>query len=278
MKSNANFMNWETPGWAIITGASSGIGEEFARQLGAQGFSLLLIARRKDRLEALAETMRRDFGAAAEIISADLNRAEDIAVVRERLMRLESPDILVNNAGFGTIGPFWETDIEGQTAMLRVHNEAPVRLTHALLPTMIRRNRGVVILTSSMSAFVPSPGSGLYIPTKAFLVGLARVWALELKGTDVRVQALCPGYTRTGFHDDPAYDGLKSFLPGYTWGTSAAVVRASLRGARRNKPVVVPGFANRAALKFVPKKWMVASYMKNRWDKIRRHEDPQKLR
>ena len=278
MKSNANFMNWETPGWAIITGASSGIGEEFARQLGAQGFSLLLIARRKDRLDTLADAIRREFGGTVECLAADLSQAEDLAAARERLLHLESPDILINNAGFGTVGPFCEADIEGQMAMLRVHNEAPVRLTRALLPTMVRRNRGVVILTSSLSAFVPSPGSGLYTATKAFLVGLARVWALELKDTEIRVQALCPGYTHTGFHDDHAYDGLKSFLPRYAWGTTAAVFRASLRGARRNKPVVIPGFANRAAQKFVPKRWMVASYMKKRWDKIRRHEDPQKFR
>jgi len=141
----------------------------------------------------------------------------------------------------------------------------PGPLTRALLPTMVRRNRGVVILTSSLSAFVPSPAAALH-RHKAFLVGLARVWALELKDTEIRVQALCPGYTHTGFHDDHAYDGLKSFLPlmpgNHRCGRPGLAARRPAEQAGRH-----PGFANRAAQKFVPKRWMVASYMKKRWDK-----------
>jgi hypothetical protein len=274
-KDRGNFMRWAAPGWAVITGASSGIGKEFATQLAAQGFSLFLTARRQDRLNALAESLRGAHGVAMEVFAADLGRPEEITRLAERLRSLENLDVLINNAGFATVGPFFETDLERQVSMLNVQNAAPVVLTRTVLPKMVLRNRGVVILTASLSAFMPAPGGGVYTPAKAFLVALARILCLELRRTEVRIQALCPGYTRTEFHDDPAFDGLKAFLPEFAWGTSRQVVQASLRGAYHRKSIVIPGALNRLTAKIVPKRLLLRSYMKKRWDKVRRHDgDP----
>jgi len=259
------FMGWKSPGWAVITGSSSGIGSEFARRFAAEGFSLLLTARRGDRLEALAGTLRRDHGAATEVLAADLSRIEEVRRVAERIRSLEDIDVLVNNAGSATVGPFAEADLDGQLAMINVQTAAPVALTRAAIPNMIRRKRGLVIFTSSTSAFMPSPGSGVYIPAKAFMVSLARALAPELAPAGVRVQALCPGYTRTEFHEDAAFSGLKAFLPRWVWGTSEGVVEESLRAARKGRVLVIPGLLNRLTVRFVPKRLLLKSYMKTRW-------------
>ena len=278
MKPRGNFMNWEAPGWAVITGASSGIGAEFARQLAAQGFSLLLTARRGDRLKALAESLHETHGVATEVLAADLGRTEDILRLAERLDALENLDILINNAGSTTVGPFSETDLEGQVSMLSVQNLAPVILTRTALPKMIPRGRGLVIFTASLSAFFPAPGGGVYAPAKAFLKALADTLSLELRNTGVRIQALCPGYTRTGFHDDPAFESLKAFLPDWVWGTDRRVVDSSLRGARKRKTVVIPGALNRLTIKLVPKKLLLRSYMKKRWGEVARRDGVRKSR
>jgi short-subunit dehydrogenase len=271
-----SFLGWEAPGWAVVTGSSSGIGEEFARRLAAAGFSLLLTARRGDRLRALAEVLGRDHGVRTEVFEADLSRIEDLRRLAERLRSLDGVDILVNNAGFSTIGPFAAADPDGQLAMINVEISAPVVLTRAALPSMLRRQRGLVVFTSSLSAFMPSPGSGVYIPAKALLVTFAKVLAPELRAAGIRVQALCPGYTRTEFHEDAAFDGLKSFLPGWVWSTSRDVVEASLRGARRGKVVVIPGLLNRLTLRLVPKRLLLSSYMRKRWTDIARPGGPRK--
>jgi hypothetical protein len=271
-------LGWESPGRAVITGSSSGIGEEFARRLAAEGFSLLITARRRDRLTALAETLGRDHGIETEVWTADLSRTEDIRRLAERLRSLDDLDILVNNAGFSTVGPFAEADPEGQLAVINTQISAPVALTRAALPAMIRRRRGLVVFTSSTSAFMPSPGSGVYIPAKAFLVSFAKTLAPELEPAGVRVQALCPGYTRTEFHDDTAFDGLKDFLPGWVWGTSQKVVEASLRGARRGEMVIIPGLLNRLTARLVPKRLLLRSYMKTRWKDVSRPGGPRKDR
>lgn len=277
-ESTGHFMGWQAPGWAVITGASSGIGMEFARRLGAEGFSLLLTARRGDRLDALAGSLRRDHGVATEVLVADLSRIEDVRRLAERIRSMEGIDVLVNNAGSSTVGPFAETDPEGQLSVINVQTVAPVVLTRAAIPNMIRKKRGLVIFTSSSSAFMPSPGSGVYIPAKAFMVSFARTLAPELKPAGVRVQALCPGYTHTEFHDDAAFDGLKAFLPRWVWGSSEGVVEESLRGARKGRVLVIPGFLNRLTVRLVPERLLLRSYMKKRWADIARQDGPRKDR
>ena len=277
-KSAKPFLGWEAPGWAVITGSSSGIGREFARRLAAEGFSILLTARRGDRLNDLAATLGRDHGVATEVVVADLGRIEDIRRLAERIRSVETIDILVNNAGSSTVGPFSEADPEGQLSAVNVQVAAPVLLTRAAVPAMVRRKRGLVVFTSSSSAFMPSPGSGVYIPAKAFMVSFARTLAPELAPAGVLVQALCPGYTRTGFHDDPAFDGLKDFLPRWVWGTSERVVESSLKGAGKGKVIVIPGRLNRLTVRLAPKRLLLRSYMKKRWADIAGPGGPRKDR
>lgn len=279
MKDRARpFLGWKAPGWAVITGSSSGIGREFAGRLAAEGFSLLLTARRGDRLDDLAEILGRDHGVATEVLVADLSRIEDIRRLAERIRSVETIDILVNNAGSSTVGPFSEADPEGQLSAVNVQVAAPVLLTRAAVPAMVRRKRGLVVFTSSSSAFMPSPGSGVYIPAKAFMVSFARTLAPELAPAGVLVQALCPGYTRTEFHDDPAFDGLKNFLPRWVWGTSERVVESSLKGARKGKVIVIPGRLNRLTVRLAPKRILLRSYMKKRWAGIAGPGGPRKDR
>ena len=188
---------------AFVTGASSGIGATFARQLAAEGYDLVLVARRAERLAELAAELRAQHGAAAETLSADLERDEDVARVAGRLAAAENLALLVNNAGFGTKGYFWQTDGARQEAMHRLHVLATVRLTRAALPGMVARGKGGVINVSSVAGFIQSASNVSYCATKAWMNAFTEGLWMELRksGSPVTVQSLCPGYTYTEFHD-----------------------------------------------------------------------------
>jgi hypothetical protein len=225
----------------LITGASSGIGAEFARQLAAQGYSLVLTARRKERLEELAQEIRETSGVNVEILPGDLSLEDGISAVEKRIKELENLVLLVNNAGYGISGRFYKSDIEKQLAMIQVHVIASVRLARAALPQMVERGRGGIINVSSMSAFVPSAGV-TYSSTKAYLVKFSQALQYELDGTGVQVQALCPGLTYSEFHDTPEYSRFnRDKVPGFLWLSSEFVVRESLRDLERGKVICIPG-------------------------------------
>ena len=232
---------------AVITGASSGIGAAFARRLAARGYRLVLVARREERLRALADELRRRHGVGVEVLVADLARPEGIARVEARLAADGAVDLLVNNAGFGTVGPFAESDLERQLAMIAVHVTATARLTRAVLPGMLARGRGAVINVASIAAFLPAPGNATYSATKAYAKVFSQGLATELRGTGVRVQALCPGFTRTEFHSTPEYQALemRSRVPRWLWMDPDEVVAASLDALARGQVVLVPGLTNR---------------------------------
>jgi hypothetical protein len=223
---------------ALITGASSGIGAEFARQLAARGFDLILVARRRDRLEQLAAELA---GVEVEVLTADLTVDAELAVVERRLSTAENLELLINNAGFGTRGKFFEAELEGQDRMHRLHVLATMRLTHAALPGMVARGRGGVINVSSVAAFGITPGSVSYCSTKAWMNRFTETLALELHsgGSPVKVQALCPGFTYTEFHDVIGMD--RKTIPAGWWTRAEEVVAASLRGLERGRTVVIPG-------------------------------------
>jgi len=227
---------------ALITGASSGLGAEFARQLAAQGYDLALVARRKDRLEELARELSKVHGVKADVLTADLTRDADLRAVEDYLTRAPNLELLVNNAGFGTMGRFFEIDLASQEAMHRLHVLATTRLTHAALTKMTERNRGAVVNVSSVAGFVPRPGATSYYATKAWMNCFTEGLHLELKnaGSAVRVQALCPGFTITEFHDTMKMD-RGQVLKGW-WMSAREVVAASLRGLKRGKLFVVPGW------------------------------------
>jgi len=234
---------------AAITGASSGIGAAFARRLAAQGYALVLVARREERLTALAEELRQRYAIPVETLSADLTVAADVERVAGRLAELPALDLLVNNAGFGVEGRFAQADLDPQLAMIRLHVLASVRLTHAALPGMIERGHGGIINVASLAGFMALPGAAQYCATKGYLITFSRALALELRGTGVRVQALCPGLTHTEFHAGQR-GGTTAQMPEFMWMSAAAVVAASLRDLAAGRVICVPGWGNRV-LKFL---------------------------
>jgi uncharacterized protein len=238
---------------AAITGASAGLGSVFARKLAARGYDLILIARRKDRLDALASELSRAHGVATEAIAADLTKFEDIDAVASRLAAEPRLSLLVNNAGFGTKKRFWEAPIAGQIDMHRLHIDATMRLTHAVLGPMVSRNEGSVINVSSVASFIRGAANVSYCATKSWMSVFTEALALELNGTGVSVQALCPGFTYTEFHDVMEVD--RGLVPKWLWMDADFVVEESLAVLRSRKVYVIPGWKYRvfvAALTKLP--------------------------
>ena len=188
---------------ALITGASSGIGLTFARHLAARGYDLAMVARRKDRLDQEARAIRAAHPVETEILPADLTEEADLKAVAERIAAAPNLELLINNAGVGIAGRFFSVPVEGQDQMHRLHVLAPMRLVHAALVGMVARGHGGIINVSSVSGFGQNPGSVSYSATKTWMTSFTEGLHMELKsiGSPVRVQALCPGFTLSEFHD-----------------------------------------------------------------------------
>ncbi len=250
MNEQKNFMNWDLVGKALITGASSGIGAAFARELAKQKFNLILVARRKERLDELASVLKNLYGIQVSVIVADLSKIEDIESLYSYISDLEDLDVLINNAGFGTRGYFENIPFKHQKDMIFVHNIAPSYFCRAVLPNMIMRNRGVIINTSSMAAITHLPQNVMYNATKAFLKVFTETLHLEIEGTDVKVQALCPGFTITEFHEVGDFQGFnRKVLPEKMWMSAEEVANLSLEAISKDKIVFIPGGANEAFAK-----------------------------
>jgi short-subunit dehydrogenase len=230
---------------AAITGASAGLGSVFARKLAAQGYDLLLIARRLERLQQLAADLGRSHGIAAEPLAADLARPGEIEAVAARLQAEPRLALLVNNAGFGTKGRFYESPIDQQTAMHRVHVDATMALSHAALRSMVPRNDGAIVNVASVAGFVRSPANVSYCATKAYINAFTEGLYLELKagGSKVTVQSLCPGFTYTEFHDVMGAD--RGQVAKWLWMNADDVVDASLAALPKRKLFVIPGWKYR---------------------------------
>jgi uncharacterized protein len=230
---------------AVVTGASAGIGKEFCERLAGRGYDLIVVARDGNRLEALRQDLEQRHGIRVEAFPADLTIDTDVSLVAERLTRSSGLMLLVNNAGFGTRGTLADASPALQEAMLRLHVVAPMRLTQAALPVLLRNGRGGIVNVSSVASFLYSPGNVNYCATKAYLTNFSEGLAAELAGTGVRVQALCPGFTRTEFHDRMHLD-QESLPPPWMWTSAGKVVEASLRRIERGGGVVcVPGVRNK---------------------------------
>ena len=246
-----------------MTGASSGIGEAYARRLAREGYNLILVARREARLIALAEALIKDYAIQAEVLVADLAQDDDITKVQQRIT--ETPDLcmLVNNAGFGLLGSFTENDEDRQDAMIRVHVNAAVRLARAALPILLAQNNGAIVNVASLVAFYPLSGSATYAATKSYLKVFTEALHQELAGTGVRVQALCPGFTRTEIQN---VSGVGTHgLPDFVWMSPEAVVEQSLRDLDQGRVVSVPGWGYRllaAVSGFLPRDVLYAA---GRW-------------
>ncbi|MEA2427603.1 MAG: uncharacterized protein QOF37_1231 [Thermoleophilaceae bacterium] len=238
---------------ALVTGASSGIGEAFARQLSERGYRLALVARNEDKLRKLAE----ELGSDAQVLPCDLAdaaaRDQLVAEIERRGLDVE---VLVNNAGFGVYDDFAESDRQRELEQARVNVEAVVDLTHRFLPAMVGRGRGTVINTASTAAFQPVPGNAGYAAAKAYVLALSEALHEETRKSGVTVTALCPGPVHSGFQEASGAQEFAKTLPKPMWRDPDTVARAALKGAGRGKRLVVPGMPNRisgAMARFSPR-------------------------
>ena len=226
---------------ALVTGASSGIGEEFARQLAKRGYDVVIVARRRDRLDKLANELKEG-GVEAEVIAADLSRPEGVAAVAERL---EKGDIgvLVNNAGFGTSGEFTQLPIDRELQEIDLNIRALTQISHVGLAQMKQRGAGSIINVASTGAYQPVPYMSTYAATKAYVLSFSEGLHEEAKGYGVTVTCLCPGATRTEFQEVAGVG--EGGIPGFAWMSAEAVVKNALGAANAGSAIATPGLLNK---------------------------------
>jgi short-subunit dehydrogenase len=234
---------------ALVTGASSGIGQSFARLLAGDGHDLVLVARDTSRLDALAKELDGQHGTRSEVLAGDLTVPEFSATVEARLRAEPAIDVLVNNAGFGTFGRFHELPVDEEEREIRLNVVAVVRLTHAAAATMAERGRGGILNVSSVAASQPVPGNATYAATKAFVTSFSEALHEELKPKGVRVTVLMPGFTRTEFQQRAGFTG-ESRVPGFAWQTPDEVAQAGLDALKKGRATVVPGALNKVTAAF----------------------------
>ncbi|GAA2830267.1 hypothetical protein FB468_0379 [Leucobacter komagatae] len=228
---------------ALVTGASAGLGAEFARQLAALGIDLVLVARDSARLERLAHVLRGRYGVGVEVLTADLTDEARLDAVAARLADGDAPiDILINNAGFGVYASFEESAIADERRLHELLSWVPLRLAHAAVPGMLARGQGWILNVASAAAFMPS---GSYGAAKGAVVSLSRSLSTRYRRRGVRVTALCPGLIATEFHERMGEDHLPD-LPAVAWADTGRVAREGLKALHRGTPVLVSDWRYRA--------------------------------
>lgn len=227
---------------ALITGASTGLGAAFAVFM-AKDYDLVLVARNEERMKSLIATLPDS--ANHSYIKADLTKKDDLSNVEHSIAAMSSIDILVNNAGFGTVQPFIEADIESESAQIDLNIRALLRLTHAALQKMKLSKKGAIINVASIAGLQPTPYSAVYGATKAFVKNFTLSVSEELRDTQIRMQALCPGFTRTEFQQRAHID--TSRIPEFMWMQANDVVEQSFKALENNHVVFVPGIGNQLA-------------------------------
>ena len=233
---------------AIVTGASSGIGEAIARDLAGRGHGVTLVARRAEKLATLAESLGTT-GVRVEVLPCDLSDREARAGLLERVEALGLiPDILVNNAGLSTLGAIVTADPDAETNMIEVDVMAVADLCVRFLPGMVERRRGAVLNVASTAAFQPLPGQAGYAACKAFVLSYTRSLAGELRGSGVSITALCPGPVETGFAEAAGIsdEDAEASLPSFMWESSETVAKVGVDALAKGRVVAIPGVANQA--------------------------------
>ena len=239
---------------ALVTGASSGIGAEIARELARRGHSLVLVARRKERLEAVAAELTAEHSVRAETLGCDLSKPASLARLPGRVASLGlEVSVLVNNAGFATGGAFHRSDPERELEQVRVLVEAPVALCSRFAPGMVRRGAGAILNVASTAGMQPMPYSAGYSAAKAYLLTFSEALHHELKGSGVTVTVLAPGPVSTEFWDVAGWEvangqSFESALPRAVWVSASDVARAGVKGLAAGDRIVVPGLPMRAAM------------------------------
>ena len=223
---------------ALITGATAGIGAQYARLLAKEGFDLILVARNKNRLASTAKSLNKEFGVKVEVLPADLTKPVQLEKVRKRLSDSMKPiEVLINNAGFGINKSFLVSDLSDEQGLLDVLVTAPMRLTHAVLPIMKERNSGTIVNVSSVASWI---AGGSYSAAKSYLTVLTESLHTELRPTKVKISALCPGFTRTEFHERGRMKMNR--LPNFMWLSAEEVVSKSWRDVNAGKVISIPGW------------------------------------
>jgi short-subunit dehydrogenase len=231
---------------ALITGASAGIGACFARHLAAEGYDLLLVARREDRLRQLAGELTAQYGVRCEVFAADLSDPTAPERIVAQAAELELPiDVLINNAGLSGKTAFAETGWPALAAELQVMVTAVTELAHRVVPGMRERGWGRIVNLSSLAAFQPTGASLLYTGIKSYILHMSQALDMELKRDGIHVTALCPGFTHSEFHDVMGTRTEANDLPGFMWGRPEAVVEEGWAAVMKGKPVCVPGAVNK---------------------------------
>lgn len=232
---------------ALVTGASAGIGRAVAEELAGRGYDLVVVARARDRLEALATELEATRSVAVEVLPADLLDAEQRGTVEARLADSGRPvDVLVNNAGFGTVGSFADLPVDGEEREVGLNVVAVLRLTRAAVGAMVSRGRGRILNVSSIAGFQPTPNMATYGATKAFVTSLTLAVREELAGTGVTITALCPGFTRTEFQERAGVD--QSDVPSFLWSSAEQVAKAGVDALLAGRATCTPGLVNRVAV------------------------------
>jgi short-subunit dehydrogenase len=234
-------------GLAVVTGAAGGLGASFARKLAERGYRLLLVDRRPEELNQVCQSLAAQYGASVVPSVIDLCKRKQVERLAKKLERTVDVELLVNNAGFGTADYFVDTDASYLVGMVDVHVVAPTILIQAVLPAMIDRNRGGIINVSSLSSWLHSAGNVQYGSTKNYLAVFSQSLQQELRGTNVRVQALCPGFIRTGFHAAQSMQAFKMRRSpsAKLWMSADEVADCSLRRLNGKQVIVIPGFRYR---------------------------------
>jgi uncharacterized protein len=229
-------------GWAVVTGASSGIGRAFAVELASRGYRVLAVARRKEQLDSLVQQIQTAGGIAVARV-ADLRTREGVAAVSQEAARLGNVELLVNNAAVASGGNFGTSPLESELGSIQLNTESLVSITHFLLPQMIANRKGAIVNIASTVAFQAFPHFAVYAATKAFVLSFTEAISEELRGTGVRALAVCPGPVKTEMHFFERNTGLLGALPSLT---PNQVVRAALRSLEAGRVVTIVGFVNRA--------------------------------
>ncbi len=242
---------------AIITGASSGIGATFAKTLAKDGWNLILTGRRTDKLTELKQRIVLLYQVSVQTFTADLSVNEDLESFLSVIDKNTTIELLINNAGFGSIDNYFKSNFLNAQQMLNVHITASTKIVHRVTPQMIENGRGAIINLASLSAFFPGPKSYYYSSTKAFMITFSECLHIDLFAKNIKVQALCPGFTNTAFHSRQGITRSKSYiLKKLLWRSPQQVVNKSLKSLGKRNVICIPGFFNRliyTSIKIMPK-------------------------
>lgn len=240
-----------TPGLAIITGASSGLGQAFAYELAAKGYDLYLTGRKQDQLNHTKEQLVKRYNIRVDVFIADFIHTTDTDKLIHDISKLDSIDLLINNAGMGCKNNFYTDKYSNQENLLKVHVVASSKLIHTVVPIMKKQGHGAIVNVASLSAFFPTPISYLYSSSKAFIINLSECMHIDLKPFNIKVQVLCPGFIKTNFHTRLGMQVHTSWLKNkLLWMEKEEVAAISLKGIKHNKVICIPGFFNKLLFRF----------------------------